>query len=360
MGAPASVIAHERARHLVFAISADYERRTGGWIYDTRLMRELRGRGWTISDMILPSGFPRPDTEARRIASAQFETLADGTLVVADQLCLGVMPDVACRHAQRLRLAMIVHHPLSFDGGSSADRAALATAEREALAHVALAIVTSQTTADDLRRRFDVSPDRIVLAPPGIDPQPAASPANTVPSLLSVGALVPRKDHVTLVTALAGLEHLPWQLTIVGNTTRAPAYVAELYASIAELRLDHRIMLTGECDDAELQSIWRAADVYVAASHHEGFGMAIAEAIARGIPVVTTAAGAVQEWLSPQAALIVAPGDACALRDALGAVLAEPARRDALRHGALEARARLPYWDDTAATVDAALGRLIA
>lgn len=360
MALPASVIAHERARYLVFAISADYERRTGGWIYDTRLMTELRGCGWLVSDMILPAGFPHPDAGARRTAAAQFDALADGTLVVADQLCLGVMPDVARRHAQRLWLVMIVHHPLSFDAGNSEDGAALATAERDALAHVARVIVTSQTTADYLRDRFRVPLDRIVLARPGIDPQPAVAPRNQVPSLLSVGAVVPRKDHATLVTAMAGLDHLPWHLTIVGNTTRAPEHVTHLQAIIDELRLAHRITLMGECDDVELERIWHAADVYVAASRHEGFGMAIAEAIARGIPVVTTSAGAVQEWLSRDAAVIVPPGDACALRTALGVLLAEPERRDTLRDGALAARSRLPRWQDTAATVDAALGRLIA
>ncbi len=124
-------------------------------------------------------------------------------------------------------------------------------------------------------------------------------------ALLSVGAVVPRKDHGVLIDALSLLRDEPWRLTIVGNITRAPDHVSALRARIAAAGLQDRVHLAGELDDDALEEVWRGADIYVASSRHEGFGMAIAEAISRGLPVVTTAAGAVSEWLSPSAALIV-------------------------------------------------------
>lgn len=355
------IVAPSSPRACVFAISADYERRTGGWVYDQRLMRELRDRGWTIRDLVLPAGFPSPDDRARAQAANMLAALPEGTLVIIDQLCLGVMPDVARDQAHRLRIVMIVHHPLSSEAGISADQyRERMSSEREALRHVALAIVTSHTTARDLRGNFDVGEDRIVVAVPGVDEQPVATGSHGKPLLLSVGAVVPRKDHGVLISALADLTHLPWHLNIVGNVTRAPDHVLAVRSLIARYGLSDRVTLCGEYADAVLDRAWRDTDLYVAASLHEGFGMAISEAIARGIPVVATAAGAVSEWLDPSAAILVEPGNVTELRDALSRALSNPALRARLRQGALDACRHLPRWQETAAKVDDALTCLVA
>ncbi len=348
-------------RELVFAISADYERRTGGWIYDQRLMRELRQRGWNVRDLVLPAGFPRPDDAARAESSVMLDRLPEGSIVMIDQLCLGVMPDIARQQSRRLHLAMIVHHPLSLETGMAEhERVAFAQLEREALSHVARVIVTSQTTANDLKTNFAVPEQRIVVAPPGVDRLPPAMGADGPPAMLSVGAVVPRKDHGTLIMALAGLRKWHWHLTIVGNLSRTPEHVAEIRRLIARHGLSDRMTLAGEREDADLELLWQSADLYAAASRHEGFGMAIAEAVARGLPVVSTAAGAVSEWLGDQAAILVAPGDVEALRAGLGRVLSDPGVRASLRQGARAARERLPRWEKTAVTVETALDRLAA
>jgi len=348
-------------RELVFAISADYERRTGGWIYNERLMRELAIAGWQVRHLVLPAGFPNPSEEARTRSAEAFANLPDDTLVVVDQLCLGVMPELAKREAERLRLVMIVHHPLMLEQNGGQDRDRFARLECEALRHVRLAIVTSRATAAFLREEFGVPASKRVVAVPGTDRGPlAVGSGGGVLSLLSVGAVVPRKAHGTLIAALAMLNDMAFRLTIAGNTTRAPDHVAVLRKQIDVAGLGHRVMLAGELEDAALEVMWRSADVYVASSRHEGFGMAIAEAISRGLPVVTTQAGAVSEWLSPRAALIVPSGDAEALRNALARVLGEPETRMALQRGAREERMRLPCWRETALRVDAALARLIS
>lgn len=351
----------ETCGELVFAISADYERRTGGWIYDERLMRELGAFGWRVRALILPAGFPDPDEQARAQSAAAFAALPDGTLVIADQLCLGVLPEVAQQESNRLRLVIIVHHPLALEQNGASDASAFARSERDALQHVGLAIVTSHSTGHFLRDQFRVPAHRIVAAVPGTDLKPLVEGSGSSElSLLSVGAVVPRKDHGSLVAALAGLEDASWRLTIAGSTTRAPEHVISIRAQIESTGLSDRVILAGELDDAALEDAWRSTDVYVAASRHEGFGMAIAEAVSRGLPVVTTEAGAVSEWLSRRAALIVPSGDVTALRDALARILHEPATRLALQHGAIEQRAQLPRWQETAAQVDAALTRMTA
>jgi glycosyltransferase involved in cell wall biosynthesis len=180
-----------------------------------------------------------------------------------------------------------------------------------------------------------------------------------VVSLLSVGAVVPRKDHGLLIEALGGLADRPWHLRIVGNTTRAAAHVERLRSRIAALGLEERIELAGELDGGAFEAAWRGADLYVASSRHEGYGMAVAEALARGLPVVTTAAGAVGEWIDRRAALVVPIGEVATLRAALASLLDDANRRRHLRDGARTAGAGLPSWDDTARIVDAALRRIV-
>jgi hypothetical protein len=140
-------------KDLVFAISADYERRTGGWTYAHNLCEGLRRRGWTVRDLVLPAGFPNPDDAAREAAAAAFAALPDGATVLVDQLCISVLPEVAAREGRRLRLVTIVHHPLALElGRPEAERRRLAVDEREGLRHAALALTTSPATAAVLAR----------------------------------------------------------------------------------------------------------------------------------------------------------------------------------------------------------------
>lgn len=346
-------------RSAVFVISADYEQRTGGYRYDMRLLDELRGRGWAIHEKIAPAGFPNPDASAKTETAALLASLPDGTLVLSDQLVTSVLPEVMAAERDRLRLVPIVHHPLALENDDGVPDAAVAGRERQALACAQRVIVTSATTAAILARDYAVDPARLVVARPGVDRLPIATGSGQgALQLISVGAVVPRKDHGTLVAALAGLRGRPWRLSIVGNTTRAADHAAGLRAQITAARLEGQVTLTGEMEEAPLAALWSRADLYVSASALEGFGMAVAEAVGRGLPVVTTAAGAVAGWLDRRAAVIVDVGDADALRRAIEGLLDMPGRLAALRQGALAARAALPAWNEAGAIVDNALLRL--
>ncbi len=348
--------------HLVFASSLDYARHTGGYVYNTRLMQELAAAGSEIVRLDLPAGFPRPDAAARARSAALLGALPAGSIVAADQICLSPLADIMAREAERLRLVMIFHHPIAMEEGLPPDeRARFMAAERSALAACRLVVASSHTTADTLRTGYAVPAERIVVAPPGI-PRFAAHvpPRAKVPLLLSVGAVIPRKGYHDLVAALAGLVHLPWSLSIVGVHERAPDYVTRLLGMIRDAGLEGRMRLEGGLPQADLDARWRSADVYVSASLHEGYGMAVAEAIARGLPTVTTGANAVRDWLDPAAALIVPERSPEALRAALARILSEPVLRDELRAAALVQAARFPSWADAAAAVSRRLAALEA
>jgi len=348
-------------RRLIFANSVDYARLTGGYVYNTRVMRELAALGWEVVPLDLPAGFPRPDAAARGQSARLLAALPDGALVIADQICFSPLANILPREAARLRLVMIFHHPIVKELGLPLKaRGLLNLLEERALGACRLVIASSATTARTLTRDYDVEPDRIVVAPPGIECSPPVELPTfaDVPRLLSVGAVIERKGYHILVDALAGLRDTPWQLDIVGDLDRAPDYVEHLQAQIAAAGLAGRVVLRGGLSSAELETCWRSAHAYVAASVHEGYGMAVAEAIVRGLPTVTSDAGAIGEWLDPNAALIVPNASREALRAAIGRVLAEPSLRSKLREGALAQAARFPTWADAAEVVDRRLAAL--
>jgi glycosyltransferase involved in cell wall biosynthesis len=119
-------------------------------------------------------------------------------------------------------------------------------------------------------------------------------------------------------------------------------------ARLADRQLAGRVELVGDMDQDQLAAEYDRADVFVLATLYEGYGMAVAEALARGVPVVSTATGAIADLVGADAGLIVAPGDVAALADALARVIADRGLRARLGEGARRARDRLPTWDDAA------------
>jgi glycosyltransferase involved in cell wall biosynthesis len=238
----------------------------------------------------------------------------------------------------------------------------LAASEREALRHVAAVITTSPSTARALSRDYGANCDRIIVAVPGVDRRPLArGSGGPVLHLLALGAVVPRKNHELLVRALAGVRHLPWRLSLVGDLTRAEKHVSLLRGMIATCGLSARIRLTGELASKKLAELWLGTDLFVSASRHEGYGMAIAEAFAHGVPVVATYAGAAGAWVGRRrGGRVVSECRREPLRAALAEVIGSGAVRAALRRGAVARRRALPAWERTAAVVDGQLKRLLA
>jgi glycosyltransferase involved in cell wall biosynthesis len=91
------------------------------------------------------------------------------------------------------------------------------------------------------------------------------------------------------------------------------------------------------------------------ASLYEGYGMVLAEAMAHGLPIVTTTGGAAAETVPDGAALKVPPGDAAALKVAIAQAIGDRALRRSLADAAFAAGAALPRWDDTARIVAAVI-----
>ena len=337
-------------KRFAFAVPGDLATPTGGYAYDRRMMTELGDLGWRIDLLDLGEGFPWPDEVTRATAQSRLLAMPAGRSIVVDGLALGVLPETASQLAGRNPLLALVHHPLALEWGLSVEQAdALRASERAALAAVQGVVVTSAATARLVASDYGVPAERIAVARPGSDPAPMSHGSQDgVVRLLSVGAIVPRKGFDVLITALATLTDLSWRLTIAGDRTRDRNAAARLDADIARHALGDRIAAPGAVSPQRLAALYAEADVFVLASHFEGYGMAYAEAVAHGLPVIGTSAGAIPDTVPPDAGLLVDPGDSFALAKALRRVIGDAGLRRRLASAARAAAPQLPTWRHSA------------
>lgn len=319
---------------------------TGGYLYDARILAGLEALGWQTAAHSLDASFPEPDAAALAAAAEVLAAIPTDHGVLVDGLALAGLTPLIERHALRPRLVALIHHPLADETGLDADQSRrLFEMERAALELVGTVVVTSAWTRRELGR-FGVGAERIVVVEPGTDPAPLRRGSGHAGlGLLCVASVTARKGHATLVEALARIRDRPWRLCCVGSLTREPETAGRLRREIERAELGDRIELVGELAPDSLGPYYDAADLFVLASHLEGYGMAITEALARGLPVVSTTAGAIPDTLPPGAGRLVSAGDSRALAEALADLIDHPQKLAALAAGAAEARAGLPSWE---------------
>lgn len=340
---------------VAFAIPGDLLTPTGGYAYDRRVLSLLPSYGINATHIVLPCSYPSPtvtdlDATERLLAAAPSKAK-----LLIDGLAYGALPADLIDRLDR-RIIALVHHPLALEAGlSEARKAALRDSERAALARARHVIVTSRSTADSLVADYAVPRERITVAEPGTDPAHRATGTGTPMQLLAVGAVVPRKAYDLLVKALAPLADLDWRLLITGVLDRSPEAVASLRAAIAASPVGDRIQLTGAVVPATLERYYGSADIFVSPSLYEGYGMVLAEAMARGLPIVCTTGGAAAETVPAAAAIKVPPGDVAALTQALRQAIVHRKQRRAMADAAWDAGRQLPPWSETARRIAAAI-----
>lgn len=344
------------AHDVTFVVAGRLDARTGGSVYNQRIAEALRTQGWSVDVRELSGGFPRPDDDAVEAAARVFNDIPKGRVVVVDGLAASALPGVLELHAIRLRLVMLVHLPIAAAVGlGAADATLFRGLEARSLAAAALVVVTGAATLP-LLAGYAIAADRVVVVEPGTDAAPAArgTPGGPV-HLLSVATLNPGKGHDLLLQALARVPITSWQLTCPGSLTRDPVTAARVQALTHSLGMQDRVRFTGELSGEALDRAYDAADVFVLATWQETYGMAVAEALARSLPIVSTTTGAIPALVGDEAGLLVQPGDVSALGNALTRVIVDAALRRRLTAGAARVRSRLPSWDDAARRFGAAL-----
>jgi glycosyltransferase involved in cell wall biosynthesis len=126
-----------------------------------------------------------------------------------------------------------------------------------------------------------------------------------------------------LVRALTRLADVRWTCVCAGSLTRSPAYAERVQARVRDVELGERIVFLGELGEDAIEALYLASSIFVLPSFHESYGMALTEAMARGLPLVTTEAGAIPDTVPPEAGIFVPPGDDAALAKALRLLLVD-------------------------------------
>jgi glycosyltransferase involved in cell wall biosynthesis len=161
--------------------------------------------------------------------------------------------------------------------------------------------------------------------------------------ILTVGRLEPRKNHIGLVKAFSLLPQPRPKLAMVGQKDFQFTAVFDL---IDDLKLQGEVVVLDNIDDDLLATVYRNASVFAYPSWAEGFGMPILEAMASGVPVITSGNTALSE-VGGGAVVYADPSSPDSINSAIAKVLGDPILREVLVQKGLE-RAMLYEWDSAA------------
>jgi glycosyltransferase-like protein len=185
-------------------------------------------------------------------------------------------------------------------------------------------------------------------------------------AILTVGGIEPRKGSLTLLRAFAAArealpERRPVLLVAGGATLFDHRDEIDRFHELRErLDLDGSVRVLGPVTDGQLEDLYRAADVFALPSVKEGFGLAVLEALAAGLPAVVSDLDVFQTYLADGESALMAPvGDHDALAAALVRAAAGPELAARLREGGRAVAAR-HGWAAAAAAHEAAYERFLA
>ena len=344
--------------HLVVPSGVDDPgRSTGGNVYDRRIRRGLVDAGWTVAEHAVPGPWPGP--RARRALAHELAAVPDGGVVLVDGLVASGADAVVVPETERLRIVVLLHLPL----GADTRDAEIREHEQRSLAASAGVVATSDWSRRWLLEEYDLLEDRVHVAEPGVDRAPVADASETGGRLLCVAAVTPGKGYDVLVDALAEVGGDGWRCVCVGSVTRDPSHHQDLLHRSREAGVAERVHFVGPRSGRDLEASYATADVLLLASRFETFGMVVTEALAHGVPVITTVVGGLPETLGrlpdgTRPGVLVPPDDPSALSEEVRVWLRDDGIRASLREAARARRATLAGWDRTVSGISRVLSEV--
>jgi glycosyltransferase involved in cell wall biosynthesis len=331
---------------------------SGGNIYDRRVCAGLAAAGWEVRVATVAAAWPVPGPDALAGLARIVSAVPDGEAVLIDGLIASPTAAQLLPHAGRIRLTVLLHMPLATALDTHHDASA-ERSERAVLRAAAGVVVTSEWTRQQVLTRYAIPVGRVHVARPGVD-RVAAPPRAVRGQLICVGVLGRHKGQDLLVEALAGLADRDWHCVLAGSPDRDPDFAGQLRTRITRLGYDRRVRLSGVLTGAALSRAYSTADLLVAPSRSETYGMTVTEALAHGLPVIAADVGGLPEALGSAAdgsrpGQLVPPGDPAALAAALAGWLDDERHRDRLRAAVRQRPSTLRGWEQTAQDVAHAL-----
>ena len=331
---------------------------TGGNIYDRRVCAGLAEAGWEVLVATVGGAWPVPGSAARADLARIVSAIPDGETVLVDGLIASPTAAQLLPHTGRIRVTVLLHMPLATALDAPHD-ASTESSERSVLRAAAGVVVTSEWTRRQVLTRYAIPACRVHVARPGADR--VAVPPRPVPGqLICVGVLSRHKGQDILVKALADLADRDWHCVLAGSLDRDPDFVKQLQTRITRLGYDHRVRLSGVLTSAALSHAYTTADLLVAPSRSETYGMTVTEALAHGLPVIAAAVGGLPEALGSAAdgtrpGQLIPPGDPAALAAAVGDWLGDERHRQRLRAAARQRQPTVRGWEQTTQEIANAL-----
>lgn len=348
---------------IVFAFPGPKDTVSGGYEYDRQLCAALRRSGEGIEEITLPNGFPFPKGAQIAAAVAQIEHHVPDTVFILDGLAACAAPELCAAAKRRGKLLLLIHHPLADETGLDEEEVArFMGTECAAIQSADWVVVTSDFTKNRLIEAFGANPDRISVAEPGVETGSERPPKKIESDkepceFICVGSITKRKGHLDLMAALSKIDLTKasndWRLRCIGPQDADPVCMAEVLGAAGPF--GEKIVFTGPLNRSELLNEYAKSDLLITAASYEGFGMAVAEAIALGIPVIGFEGGALSTTCAGRAADLVVNHDIEALAERLLRFLNSADYRTDLRQQAMNARTALTDWDHTAHIVQTAI-----
>jgi glycosyltransferase involved in cell wall biosynthesis len=217
-----------------------------------------------------------------------------------------------------------------------------------------LIIAVSAFTARQVEQLLHVESSRIRVIHHGVRPGAlTAQPKPSEPMILSVGAIQRRKNTVRLVEAFEQLDS-GWKLVLAGSSG------FDSHAALQRIESSPRkqdIQVLGYVPDSQLEELYRRAAIFAFPSLDEGFGMPVLDAMARGVPVLTSNVSAMPE-VAGGAALLIDPADAGSIAEGLRRLAVDTALREQLTRAGL-ARAQDFSWEKSVEATWKVYGELL-
>ncbi len=335
--------------HILFIIPGDINLPTGGYRYDREIINAWKNSGVEVSLISIKGNYPFPTKADKQSALEEIEKLPKANIAVVDGLLGGASPEFLEKLSKALPVVALIHHPLCLENGLDKKSAkSLENNEQVGLQFASAIVTTSPATTQTVSNLFKYEKTNIHNVLPGVERGEISDGSkNSTTNLLCVGSVIKRKGHKDLLLALANITHLDWHLDCIGSTDFDQTLFAELKQTLEAKSLANKITFHGSVSEEIISQAYENADIFVLPSLYEGYGMAYAEAIVRGLPVIATKAGAIPDTVPETCGILVEPSDIQALSNALEKMISDKALRNQYREATLQAEPFFPTWQSS-------------
>ena len=327
------------------------DHRTGGYDFNLRVAAALESRGHTV-DSVHNKTIP-PRSRGRRLAGSwevlrRVVAFRPDVLVVARSYSF-MIPLRILLVFWRLPVLYLVHHLEWMDSPHEPSRSRIAVV-KWLLGRGDIIWCNSRATRAGLSE-MGLSPERLRVIPPGFsrfDVKRPAERSRGKPVLLCVGALTSRKGQETILRACSMLGGREFRLVLAGSSEEEPEYARRVGKAAESPGLKGKVSIEGPLCKEDVYGLMREADVLVHAAPWEAYGIALAEAMWAGLPVVASRGGAVPELVTPGVqGFLYDPGDARGLSEKIILLLDTEGLRRRMGAAARSRAEELYTWDRT-------------